>query len=78
MSINIYSRPEWERDPTRLPDIEVFFAGGDDQPEAGNGELPKGWFWWSCTPGCRPESDAQGPYKTAAAAKRAAREGVED
>ncbi len=23
-----------------------------------------GWFWWSCFPGCMPDSSAIGPFKT--------------
>ena len=25
----------------------------------------KGWFWWTCLPGCLPDSDAHGPFDTA-------------
>jgi hypothetical protein len=27
-----------------------------------------GWFWWTCLPGCLPDSDAFGPFKTHAEA----------
>jgi hypothetical protein len=74
MSIQLYSRKEWERDPTRLPDLEVFYAGGTEDMESANNKtdtpLPRGWYWWSCTPGCLPDSEANGPFKTAATAKR--------
>ena len=23
-----------------------------------------GWYWWSCSPGCLPDSPASGPFKT--------------
>jgi hypothetical protein len=23
-----------------------------------------GWYWWSCFPGCLPDSDAIGPFET--------------
>jgi hypothetical protein len=23
-----------------------------------------GWFWWTCLPGCLPDSSAFGPFKT--------------
>ena len=23
-----------------------------------------GWFWWTCLPGCMPDSSAFGPFKT--------------
>ncbi len=28
-----------------------------------------GWFWWSCFPGCLPDSCANGPFDTAAEAE---------
>ena len=36
-----------------------------------------GWFWWTCLPGCLPDSDAMGPFDTYAEALADAREGVE-
>lgn len=24
--------------------------------------LPAGWYWWSCQPGCMPDSDPMGPF----------------
>ena len=23
-----------------------------------------GWYWWSCFPGCMPDGDPNGPFKT--------------
>lgn len=23
-----------------------------------------GWYWWSCSPGCLPDGEAQGPFDT--------------
>lgn len=44
-----------------------------------------GWFWWSCFPGCLPDSDPVGPFPTEAEALADARDasglcphGVED
>lgn len=37
-----------------------------------------GWFYRFCFPGCLPESDPIGPYKTAAAATKAAQDSVID
>jgi hypothetical protein len=39
-----------------------------------------GWFWWSCLPGCMPDSSPTGPFKTYAAALADARDndGMED
>ncbi len=33
-----------------------------------------GWFWWTCLPGCLPDSDAHGPYDTEQAAINAAQD----
>ena len=24
----------------------------------------QGWYWWTCMPGCLPDSDAIGPFAT--------------
>ena len=37
-----------------------------------------GWFYWFCFPGCLPDSEAMGPYKTAEEAKQAAQEMAND
>jgi hypothetical protein len=29
-----------------------------------------GWFYWFCLPGCLPDSDAMGPFKTEAEAEQ--------
>lgn len=31
-----------------------------------------GWYWWSCSPGCLPDGEAQGPYETSELAYEAA------
>ena len=33
-----------------------------------------GWFWWTCLPGCLPDSSAFGPFETRAAALADAQE----
>jgi len=49
----------------------------DDGNEYGSFEVFKnyrqrwnnnGWFWWSCFPGCLPDSGAIGPFSTASEA----------
>ncbi len=27
-------------------------------------ESLEGWYWWTCCPGCLPDSDASGPFET--------------
>lgn len=78
-----YSNPSRESDPHSLPDVEVFYVskaeaeslvaeaiaqGGhvDTEPEIPVSEA--GWYWWSCLPGCLPDSDACGPFATRAEA----------
>jgi hypothetical protein len=42
--------------------FEVFYSR--------KGFEPGGWYWWPCFPGCLPDDDAHGPFKTAAEAYR--------
>jgi hypothetical protein len=35
-----------------------------------------GWYWWFCFPGCMPDSEPEGPYRTERAAVRAMRKDV--
>jgi len=37
-----------------------------------------GWFYWYCFPGCMPDSDAYGPFESAAAALQDARDNAAD
>jgi hypothetical protein len=39
-----------------------------------NEGIEGGWFYWYCFPGCMPDSEPMGPYKTAQEAKEAAQE----
>lgn len=46
--------------------FEVFHS---DTHKEGTMELESGWYWWSCQPGCLPDTDgsepANGPFPTA-------------
>jgi hypothetical protein len=48
----------------------------DTCPECGDDtfETGKSWFWWSCLPGCLPDSEPFGPFATEAEALADARE----
>lgn len=59
--------------PTIPDNVEVFYrtsaecrdyglTDGDGHPKKG------GWYWWFCFPGCFPDSDPFGPFKSEAAA----------
>lgn len=37
----------------------------------------KGWYWRICIPGCMPDSDAHGPFKSERAAVEAARSSMD-
>lgn len=50
------------KDPEPHGSFEVFYNGtGDEQVHVD--EL--GWYWWACFPGCMPDGDPMGPFKTA-------------
>jgi len=80
-----YSNPARESDPYSLPDVETFYLGDDDAHE--NSEraafgtddepLAVGWYWWSCMPGCLPDSEPIGPFETEAEALADAQDGCE-
>lgn len=37
----------------------------------------EGWYWWTCVPGCLPDSDPSGPFPTERKAARDALDGLE-
>jgi len=77
-----YSDPAREDDPYALPDVEVFWHDARDtelgdcfSAEYHDGEaLASGWYYWYCFPGCLPDSDPLGPFRTEEEALADARE----
>lgn len=65
-----YSDPKRASDPHALPDVEVFRHYGR------HGE--DGWYWWTCFPGCLPDSDPIGPFDTEAEALADAQANADD
>jgi hypothetical protein len=59
-----YSDPNRADDPHALPNIEIWH----DVTENGSG-----WFYCFCFPGCLPDSEPCGPFKTEKAALKDAR-----
>jgi hypothetical protein len=61
-----YSNQKNASNPYRLPDVEVFEVAKTGTPwETEDGErLEPGWYWWTCLPGCMPDSEPDGPYTT--------------
>jgi len=73
-----------EGEPYSLPDGEVFYADAGDLWDVDSGCYPStdepndpGWYYWTCFPGCLPDSDPIGPFATEAEALADAREGIE-
>ena len=79
-----YSDIERETEPYALPDVEVFyrysvntrhpaFVGNiwERSVPLDTGDVPveaEGWYWWTCFPGCMPDSEPFGPFETEAEA----------
>ena len=67
-----YSKAEREHDEHALPDREVFYQGEGGECigefDLEDGPLAPGFYWWSCFPGCMPDSDPIGPFATYAEA----------
>lgn len=65
-----------------LPDVEVFYVGRGERDacplcngaerrpsKAEHNRDHTGYYWWACFPGCMPDSDAYGPFKSASDAE---------
>ena len=82
-----YSDPKRESNPTALPDLEVWEHTPEDHhkndrhPCPHSGEEGKcagpGFYYWSCFPGCLPDSEPIGPFPSEAEALADARQGLE-
>jgi hypothetical protein len=59
-----YSNPERAADPHALPDVEVFYI--EPGMEDGTYIEQPGWYWWHCFPGCLPDGEAVGPFRSEA------------
>lgn len=74
-----YTNRSDESDPHKLPDAEVFYMAEEDidssEDQFTGGE---GWYVWACFPGCMPDSEAWGPYKSEAHAVKDWRDKNED
>ena len=44
--------------------IEVFWSDESEPGLFGKTDDQRGWFWWSCYPGCLPDSDPVGPFES--------------
>jgi hypothetical protein len=67
-----YSDTTRESDPHALPDVEVFALSQleanynlENLDHADENTLTEaGWYWWTCLPGCLPDSEPLGPFNT--------------
>lgn len=64
-----YSDPSKANDTYSIPDCEVFYRTQEENKEYGvldgdGNPMPSGWYWWTCFPGCMPDSEPFGPFKT--------------
>jgi hypothetical protein len=59
-----YHRFHAETTQEEYGSFEIFWDDGDNGRNFDSqGELVKpGWYWWACSPGCVPDSDAYGPF----------------
>ena len=62
-----YSNPSRATDAYALPDVETFYLNYQMTSEDGE-QLPYGWYYWFCFPGCMPDGEPVGPFETEAAA----------
>ena len=70
--MQFYYEPERESEPYALPDAETFYVtameahyNGENRDHADEYTVTEpGWYYWSCFPGCLPDSPPFGPYDT--------------
>ena len=46
--------------------FEVFYLKASTEEGS---ERDAGWYWWACFPGCLPDGELTGPFKTEAEAR---------
>ena len=77
-----YSDKTRENEATALPDVEIFHVSQlecnynlQNLDHADEYTITEpGWYWWSCFPGCLPDSEAFGPFDSEAEALEDARD----
>ena len=52
-----------DADGSTYGSFEVFYYY-DSIPRTSHRIGDKGYYWWSCYPGCHPDSDPIGPFET--------------
>ena len=69
-----FSNPKRAEESHSLPDIETFYVDENELEEFDVSN--SGWYWWSCLPGCMPDSDPNGPHESELDAINEARENL--
>lgn len=59
-----YFDPKRKKDKYALPDCEVFYMSQDDIDMESFSDAEPGWYWQACFPGCLPDGDPVGPFRT--------------
>ena len=78
-----YYDPARETETYALPDAEVFYRTKRNNKADGwldddGNVLPAGWYYWTCLPGCLPDSDPIGPFESEEAAVADAQESASE
>lgn len=73
LTMQFYTDRTRRDDPYALPDAEVFEVESGTFIPGRTWAVPSGWYWWSCFPGCLPDSDPIGPFPNMFRAIRDAR-----
>ena len=60
----VYSRPDEDASEFGMPNIEVFYAQKGEYLIDDEHAVKAGWYWWACFPGCMPDGDPSGPFRT--------------
>ena len=71
-----YSNPAHERDPHRLPDLDIFYLPAElvkDAFDNLDSVILPGWYYDFCFPGCLPYGESEGPFASYHEALTAAR-----
>lgn len=55
--------------------VEVFHHPGPALSE--DQDMPRGWYWWPCLPGCLPDGEVTGPFESEDSAMLDAKENCE-
>jgi len=62
-------RIHYQRKELAMSQLEVFYRMAtaiqiDDWRDEDGNLLDAGWYYWFCSPGCLPDSDPIGPFRT--------------